>query len=65
MELNKYIEARDNFLLFTGPTIEQCLKYLYFTSAFNNKTVLMLNLEYIPEKHRTFCETQLKLEGLL
>jgi len=49
------------------PSIQQCLKYLHLkiTYPLFPDIVLRARIERIPEKHRKFCETQLKLEGLL
>jgi len=71
----KVAEARDfarkaihnhyNFTEIYNPTPQQCLEYLHFpTKNHLTRITLKSRMRNIPEKHREFCEIQLKLEGL-
>jgi len=61
--LHEYVAVKKNFLELHNPNPQQCLDFLR-----ECKSVLLLHHHirtYIPKKHRAFCRTQLKLEGLL
>jgi len=61
----EYTIAHSKFLNIDNPTPQQCLEYLRLINTFNFNWALLYNIKYVPEEHRAFCETQLKLEGLL
>jgi len=50
-----------------NPNAQQCLEYLHIEIKYPFLTNMILEnrLSHIPKEHRTFCEAQLKLEGLL
>jgi len=59
-----FIMGACTFRELKNPTAEQCLAFLHYYILNKGGYTIPEALEFIPEKQREFCKSQLKLEGI-